>query len=60
MIMQVPGNDNAVPGSDILGLELMSVGIETLLEKKKANGIMFVSNFILSEIFISEWTLSLS
>ena len=49
MIMQVPGNDNAVPGSDILGLELMSVGIETLLEKKKANGIMFVSNFILSE-----------
>ena len=39
--MQVPGNDNAGPGSDILGLELMSEGIETLLEKKKANGIMF-------------------
>ena len=48
-----------VPGSDILGLELMSEGIETLLKKKKANGIMFGSNFILSEIFISEWTLSL-
>ena len=52
--MQVPGNDNAVPGSDILGLELMLEGIETLLEKKKANGIMFESYFILSEIFISE------
>ena len=38
--MQVPGSDNAGPGSDILGLELMSEGIETLLEKKKANGIM--------------------
>ena len=38
----------------------MSEGIETLLEKKKANGIMFGSNFILSEIFISEWTLSLN
>ena len=59
MIMQVPGSDNAGPGSDILGLELMSEGIETLLEKKKANGIMYGSNFILSEIFISEWTLSL-
>ena len=58
--MQVPGSDNAGPGRDILGLELMSEGIETLLEKKKANGIMFGSNFILSEIFISEWTLSLS
>ena len=57
--MQVPGSDNAGPGSDILGLELMSEGIETLLEKKKANGIMFGSNFILSEILISEWTLSL-
>ena len=50
--MQVPGRDNAGPGRDILGLELMS-------EKKKANGIMFGSSFILSEIFISEWTLSL-
>merc|ERR1711954_354929 len=59
VIMQVPGSDNAGPGSDILGLELMSEGIETLLEKKKASGIMFGSNFILSEIFISEWTLSL-
>ena len=57
--MLVPGSDNAGPGSDILGPELMSEGIETLLEKKKANGIMFGSNFILSESFISEWTLSL-
>ena len=57
--MQVPGSDNAGPGSDILRLELMSEGIETLLEKKKANGKMFWSNLILSEIFISEWTLSL-
>ena len=54
--MQVPGSDNAGPGSDILGLELMSEGIETLLEKKEANGIMFGSDLILSEIFISEWT----
>ena len=38
--MQVPGSENAGPGSDILGPELMSEGIETLLEKKKANGIM--------------------
>ena len=58
--MQVPGSDNAGPGSDILGLELMLEGIETLLKEKKENGIMFGSNFILSEIFISEWTLSLS
>ena len=43
-----------VPGSGILGLDLMLDGIETFLEKKKANGIMFGSNFILSEIFISE------
>ena len=57
--MQVPGSDNAGPGSDILGLESMSEGIETLLEKKKASGIMLGSNFILSEIFISECTLSL-
>ena len=57
--MQVPGSDNAGPGSDILGLELMSEGIETLLEKNNANGIMFESIFILSENFISEWTLSL-
>ena len=57
--MQVPGSDNAGPGRDILGLELMSEGIETLLKKKKANGIIFGSYFILSDIFISEWTLSL-
>ena len=56
MIMQVPGSDNAGPGSDILGPELMSEGKETLLEKKKANGIMLDSIFILSEIFISECT----
>ena len=35
VIMQVPGSDNAGPGSDILGPELMSQGKETLLEKKK-------------------------
>ena len=58
--MQIPGSDNAGPGSDILGPELMSEGIETLLEKKIANGIMLGSNFFLSEILISEWTLSLS
>ena len=58
--MQVPLSDNAGPGGDILGLELMSEEIETLLQKKKANGIIFGSNFILSEIFISEWTLSLT
>ena len=51
--MQVPGSDNAGPESDILGLELMSERIETHLKKKKANGLMFGSNFILSEIFIS-------
>ena len=58
--MQVSGSDNAGPGRDILGLELMSEGIKTLLEKKKANGIMFGFSFILSEILISEWTISLS
>ena len=45
--MHVPGRDNAGPGSGILGLELMSEGIETFLEKKKANGIMLACNFIL-------------
>ena len=60
VIMQVPEVIMQVPGSDILGPELMSEGIETLLEKKKANGITFGSNFILSEIFSSEWTLSLN
>ena len=44
--MQVPGSDNAGPGRDILGLELMSERIETLLEKKKANGIMLGCSFI--------------
>ena len=58
--MQVPGSDNADPGSDILWPELMSEGKETLLEKKKANGIILGCNLILSEIFISEWTLSLT
>ena len=48
-----------VPGGDILWPELMSEGKETLLEKMKANGTLFEFNFILSEIFISEWTLSL-
>ena len=37
-IMQVPGSDNAGPGSDILWSEFMLEGKETLLEKKKANG----------------------
>ena len=57
--MQVPGSDNVGPGSDILGLELMSEGKETLLEKMKANGTIFELNSMLSHIFISEWTLSL-
>ena len=43
-----------VPGSDILWPELMLEGKKTLLEKKKANGTMLGSNFILSESFISE------
>ena len=59
VIMQVPGSDNAGPGSDILGPELMLEGKEALLEKKKANGIVFGSYFIFSEISISECTLSL-
>ena len=58
--MQVPGSDNAGPGSDILGPELMSEGKETLLEKMKANSTIFELNFILSQTFISEWTLSLT
>ena len=58
--MQVPGSDNAGPGSDILGPELMSKGKETLLEKLKANGTIFELSFILSQIFNSEWTLSLT
>ena len=58
--MQVPGSDNAGPRRDILWLELMPEGKETLIEKKKANGKMLGSNFILSIIFVSEWTLSLT
>ena len=45
--MRVPGGDNAGPRSNILWPELMSEGKETLLEKKKANGTIFGSNFIL-------------
>ena len=56
--MQVPGSDNAGPGSDILWPELMSE--EILLEKKIVNGTMLRSNFILSMIFVSECTLSLT
>ena len=36
----------------------MSEGKETLLENMKTNGTLFEFNFILSEIFVSEWTLS--
>ena len=57
--MDVLGSDIAGPGSDILRTELMSEGKETLLEKMKPNGTIFELNFILSQIFISEWTLSL-
>ena len=48
-----------VPGSDILGPELMSEGKEKLLEKMKATGTIFELNFILPQISIFEWTLSL-
>ena len=58
--MQAPGSDNAGPGSDILGPELMLEGKETLVEKMKVNGTIFELNIILSQIFISEWTLSLT
>ena len=47
-----------VPVGDVLWPELRSEGKETLLEKMKANGPIFEFNFIFSEIFISEWTLS--
>ena len=57
--MQALGGDNAAPGSDILWLELMSEEKETLLQKMKANGTTFEINLIFSQIFISEWTLSL-
>ena len=58
--MQVPESDKSGPGSDILWPELMSEGKEALLEKKKANVTILRSNFILSILFVSEWTLSLS
>ena len=47
MIIQFHGSDNAGPQSEILGPEMMSEGIETLLEKTKANCIMLACNFIL-------------
>ena len=47
--MQVPGGDNAGPGSDILWPELMSGGKERL-KKMEANGTMFECSFIFSEI----------
>ena len=43
-----------VPEMIFWGRVLMSEGKETLLEKKKANGIMMGSSVILSEIFKSE------
>ena len=46
MIMQVPGSENTGPGSEILGPKLMLERKETLLKKKKSNGIMLGSNFI--------------
>ena len=57
--MQVPGSDNTGPGSEILWPKLMSEEKETLLDKKKVNDTMWGSNFILSEMFISECILSL-
>ena len=45
--MEVPGSDNAGPGSDIFWPEFMSERKETLLEKKRVNGTIFGSNFIL-------------
>ena len=59
VIMQLPGGDNVGPGSDILWPELMSEERETLLEKVKANSTIFELKFISSQIFMSEWTLSL-
>ena len=40
--MQVPGSGNAGPGSDILGLKLMSEGIETLMVKPAITVYKFV------------------
>ena len=47
-----------VPGSDILWLEFISVGKETLLEKKKVNGTMLRSNYCVNN-FVSKCNLSL-
>ena len=52
-IIHVPGSDNTGPGREILWPKLMSEEKETLLDKKKVNGTMLGSKFILSEIFIS-------
>ena len=57
--MQVPGSDNAGTGSDILWSKFILEGKETLLVKKKANGTILGSTFILSKIFVSECTLTL-
>ena len=57
--MQVPGGNNAGPGSDTVWPKLMSEEKERFLGKKKANVTIFEFNFILPEIFITEWTLSL-
>ena len=54
--MQVPGCDNAAPGSNIMRPEKMLEEKGTVLEKMKANGSIFELNFIFSQIFISEWT----
>ena len=53
--MQFPGGLNAVSRSDIWRLELMSEEKGTF----KGNGKIFELNFILSQIFLAEWTLSL-
>ena len=45
--------------SRVFKAKLMLEGKEMLLEKLKANGTIFELNYILSKIFISEWTLSL-
>ena len=57
--MHAHTGDNAGPRTDILQPELMLEEKETLLEKMKANGTISELNFILSQKFISRWTLSL-
>ena len=57
--MQVPRGNNAGPGSDTVWPKLMSEEKERFLGKKKANVTIFEFNFILPEIFITEWTHSL-